>query len=176
MIDEQPSDESRVRFRSGFSIFPAQVMKIEALLKELRADIPARYLMLVDSSGQYITSVGGYQTIDTDALGSLIAGDLAASQEIARMTGEYQDFQSILREGERSHIIISEAGKFLVVFAQFSKDVPLGWARRLIKKAAQELGNIVLSNSEDAATAQNELGQDNLPEQFIDALDDIWKG
>jgi hypothetical protein len=82
----------------------------------------------------------------------------------------------ILREGEKSHIIITEAGHHLVAMVQFSKDVPLGWARKLIQRTARALGEIELHGTDPVKEVQAELDQVNLPDLFSDALDDIWKG
>ncbi len=94
------------------------------------------------------------------------------------MTGEFQNFQTILREGHRSHIVISEAGDFLIFLVQFSKDVPLGWARKMIQIAAQEIGELVLKpvENEEAPKLSDQLDQDGLTDLFNDALDDLWKG
>lgn len=177
-MNENPGKGGLVKFRGGFSLSAGQVLRIEDRLEELLAAIPARLIILVDVSGQLVTAAGEFKKSDTDALGSLIAGDLAASQEIARMTGEFQNFQTILREGQRSHIVISEAGDFLIFLVQFTKDVPLGWARKMIQIAAQEIGEMVLKPVEDETqpTPNDHLDQDGLTDLFSDALDDLWKG
>jgi hypothetical protein len=169
-------DEPSIHFRSGFSIFPSQVAQIEKCLTTLLEMVPAKMILLVDTSGQFVTGLGDYHAVDTAALGSLIAGDHAASQEIARMTGEYQEFQLILREGERSHIMISEAGSYLIFLTQFAKDVPLGWARKLIQRAALGIGDVVQHPADDSSSLEAELSDTELPDLFSDALDDIWKG
>jgi hypothetical protein len=82
----------------------------------------------------------------------------------------------ILREGQRSHIIISEAGDFLIFMVQFSKEVPLGWARKLIQNAAVDVGDLVQQSSEPAPSLSDHLPQDGLSDLFNDALDEMWKG
>ncbi len=109
MIDDI-LDKPLQSFRAGFSLHPDQMAVLNHHLSRLLEDIPAKMILLVDTSGQLVSVLGDDRGMDTTALGSLIAGDLAASQEIARMTGEFQAFQMILREGEKSHIMITEAG------------------------------------------------------------------
>src|SRR5512133_1059607 len=92
-------DKPLQSFRAGFSIHPDQMAVINDRLSRLLEDIPAKTIILVDTSGQLVSALGDNRGTDTTALGALIAGDLAASQEIARMTGESQAFQMILREG-----------------------------------------------------------------------------
>jgi predicted regulator of Ras-like GTPase activity (Roadblock/LC7/MglB family) len=164
-------------YRSGFSLSAERIAEIQRRLSDLLAAIPGRLVILVDITGQLVTSAGETQNVDADALGSLIAGDLAASQEIARMTGEFQDFQMVLREGQRSHIIISEAGDYLIFLVQFSKQVPLGWARKIIQNAAVEIGDILVKPSpEPQPPLADQFEQEGLTDLFSDALDDLWKG
>lgn len=175
-MTESSMEESSMKFRSGLSIHPAQMEAIENNLTTLLDAVPARMILLVDTSGQLVSAVGEMRGIDTTGLGSLIAGDLAASQEIARLTGEFQEFQMILREGERSHLIISEAGHHLIFIAQFSRDVPLGWARKLIQRTAASIKEITSQPMETPEHLTSGVMGDDLPDLFSDALDDIWKG
>ena len=175
-MPEPEGENAPLNFRSGLSLYPGQLEAIQGVLTRLKDAIPARLILLVDTSGQLVTSIGDSQGIDLTALGSLVAGDLAASQEIARLTGEFQEFQMVLREGEHSHMILSEAGNHLVFLALFSKEVPLGWARKLIQKAAAILKaqSIAPENPEENPFNPDITG--DLTDLFDDALDDIWKG
>jgi predicted regulator of Ras-like GTPase activity (Roadblock/LC7/MglB family) len=168
------------RYRSGISLTAGQITGLQKRLTELLASVPARLIVLVELTGQFVTAVGELHDIDVDALGSLMAGDMAASQEIARLTGEYQDFSLVLREGVRSQIIIAEAGNDLMFLVQIGREVPIGWARKLIQKAAVEIGAMAAylpPESEDPnSDALDSLGQDGLTDLFNDALDDLWKG
>jgi len=166
----------KIKLRTGTSIFPSQIADIEREMNSLRENIPAKFILLVDVSGQVVSVIGDHTGVETTALGSLIAGDLAASQEIARITGEFQDFQLIMREGEKTHIAISEAGSLLTFMVQFSKDVPLGWARRLIQKTARDLGTIMLNPPPDPDAEEPTISGDGLSDLFNNALDEIWKG
>jgi predicted regulator of Ras-like GTPase activity (Roadblock/LC7/MglB family) len=175
-MPENAGSTPKLKLRSGLSLYPSHLNALEIELTYLREIIPARFILLVDTSGQFVTAIGQYEGIDLTSLGSLLAGDLAASGEIARLTGEYQDFQLIMREGERTHIALSEAGKNLVFVVQFSKDVPLGWARRLIQKSAREIGAISARPAENDEIAEKIFPSEGLSNLFSDALDDLWKG
>jgi len=137
--------------------------------------VPAQYILLVDTSGQLVTTAGDKSMIDSSILGSLIAADLAASQEIARLTGEFQEYQMILREGDRTNIIISEAGKHLAFLVLFSRETPIGWARKLIQNAAKEIGAFVVQPVVATQEEQISPTEGNLPGLFNDALDQLWK-
>jgi len=162
-------------FRSGLSLSEKQLDLLTTILQKLLDTIPARFVLLVDNSGQIVQLKGDFGTTDTAILGSLIAADLAASQEIARLSGEYQDFQMILREGEKTHIIISEAGQSLTFLVASSNDTPIGWARKLIQKAAREIAEVSSQVDQIKQNMDVEATKGELPDLFTDALDQIWK-
>jgi predicted regulator of Ras-like GTPase activity (Roadblock/LC7/MglB family) len=165
------------QLRSGVAISPEQDKEFHRLLGELLPKIPARFILLVDVAGQVVLAKGDHNQVNLVMLGSLVAGDLAASQEIARLTGEYQDYQIILREGEHSHMFISEAGNYLVLLAQVDNDVPLGWARMLIRQTAQQLADVMVTAvavPEEFKLSLYEEDEGDLSDLFSDALDDMW--
>lgn len=171
------------RLRSGLTILPSHQKKIDELLANLVQKLPGRFVLLTDITGQVVSIRGDQNKINMVALGSLVAGDLAASQEIARLTGEYEESQMVLREGQRTHTFIAESGSVLALMVQVSNDVPLGWARMLIKQAAEQLPNILEEDLDKAEMALNEaqmaaetvvFEEDGLSEMFEDALDDLW--
>lgn len=173
-------NEGHYTLRSGITIYPSQNKAIEQVVTELIQKVPARFVLLVDVTGQVILARGEQGRVDLIALGSLVAGDLAASQEIARLTGEYQDHQMVLREGHTVHTFIAEAGIHLAFLVQISNDVPLGWARMLIQQAARQLADLL---SEPPAEARPPaptdlfsaaLGEEELSDLFSDALDELW--
>ncbi len=180
MRHQQSNAGHHQTLRSGLTIYPSQDRAINQALLDLVQKTPAHFVLLADVTGQIISARGNKEGIDLVPLGSLVAGDLAASQEIARLTGQYQDYQMVLREGQNSHTFIIEAGLQLALLVQISKDVPLGWGRVVIQKAAHQLADIVATIPEDVvqnqATAEEEqlLAQEELSDLFSDALDDLW--
>jgi predicted regulator of Ras-like GTPase activity (Roadblock/LC7/MglB family) len=177
-MSEEDENSGFIKLRSGFSLSVHQISLIEADLRHLYELIPAKYILLVDTSGQYVTSVGEKGGVDPAIMGSLIAADLAASQEIARLTEEYQDYQMVLREGKKTHIIITEAGKQLILLVLFTKETPLGWARKLIQKSSAtifEFTNIPQPTIKRIRSSEDTNSGGDLPELFNNALDQIWK-
>jgi predicted regulator of Ras-like GTPase activity (Roadblock/LC7/MglB family) len=177
-MSEEAENSNLIKLRSGFSLSVHQITLIEGELRHLSEMIPAKYILLVDTSGQYVTSVGEKGGVDPAIMGSLIAADLAASQEIARLTEEYQDYQMVLREGKKTHIIITEAGKKLILLVLFTKETPLGWARKLIQKSSTtifEYTNIPQPTNTQLRSSEDRNSGGDLPELFNNALDQIWK-
>lgn len=176
MGEHNPFD-SYTNLRCGITIYPAQDKEIDRVLSDLVQKIPAVFVMLTDVTGQIISVRGERGRIDIIALSSLVAGDLAASQEIARLTGEYQTYQMVVREGQRVNSFICEAGRYLVMFVQVSAEVPMGWARLLINAAGRKLDIILHTPVEVEARPKLEIKSDeNLPDLFDDAFDDLLAG
>lgn len=166
--------------RSGYAIFPSQALAIDHLMADLIEKLPGRFALLTDTSGQVIATQGRQTTkqgspIDPVALGALAAGDLAASQEMARITGEYQDYQLILRQGAESHILISEVGRSFVLLAQVGDEVPLGWARIHILNAARRMAEVLLSTPEQTEPNVPELNVEQLGDMVNSTLDSMWR-
>ena len=165
--------------RTGLVLYPSQQEAIDKLLHKLVQQIPAHFVLLTDVTGQVISSKGNQENIDLVALGSLVAGDLAASHEIARLTRQYQADQMVFREGHTINTFTCEAGFHLALLVQASTDVPMGWARMAIRKAVQLLADVTARppvEKGQAANAAPELAlqQEDLPDLFSDALDDLW--
>lgn len=162
--------------RSGLVILPTQQEAIDQVLSELAQRVPAQFLLLSDVTGQVVSVRGESGQKDLVSIGSLVAGDLAASQEIARLTGQYQEDQLILREGGLTHTYIIAAGDYLALLAQASNEVPLGWTRMLVKKTAKLLTEITATSLErEAGPEEIVFAGENLADLFSDALDEIWQ-
>lgn len=179
-MKREQSNSSRYNLRSGLILYPSQQEAIEKLLTDLTQQTPAHFLLLADVTGQVVSTRGEQAQKNLVGLGSLVAGDLAASHEIARLTGQYEAYQMVLREGQSTHTFICEAGHYLALMVQVSTETPLGWARMTIGKAARRLTEIA-----DTPPAEQErieippedlepLKQDGLSNLFNDALDDLW--
>jgi len=189
MNDHFPAEDYNKGFlqlRSGLTIYPSQDRAIDALLGDISEKVPARFILLADISGQIISVRGDRsQVAEPVALGSLVAGDLAASREIARLLGEYRSYQMVLREGTSSHTFIVEAGPYMVMLIQVASDVPLGWARMVIRQAAEQLAAIVDALPEELKNQSQETspaleaaldGGEDISDLFGDALNSLWSG
>jgi predicted regulator of Ras-like GTPase activity (Roadblock/LC7/MglB family) len=174
MTIRQPMEDDCYNLRSGITLFPSHDKVIDLVLTDLVHAIPAHFVLLTDVTGQIISARGERDHANLVALASLAAGDLAASQEIARLTGEYQHYQMILREGQKTHTFILGAGSYLVLLVQVLSNVPLGWARMLIQEAARRLADIVVMTPEEIERSDPALSQEDLPDLFGSALEDLW--
>jgi len=160
----------------GINLSPSQDQAIEQVLNILLQKCPAQFILLVETSGQLISAQGESGKTDLDILGALIAGDLSASQEIARITDQYQHAQLIIREGSKTNTFISEAGQQMALYVRIDKDVPIGWARLLIQEASNKLAGVISTTAEDVGKLDLDLSEEKLSTIIDDNLDSIWGG
>jgi predicted regulator of Ras-like GTPase activity (Roadblock/LC7/MglB family) len=158
----------------GIVVSPEQINEINLILSELMEECPAQLALLIDQSGSVLSYQGENQSIDLVVLAALVAGDLCASQEIARLTGQYQKFQLIIREGELSNTILSEAGEQIIIYLQVSKVSPLGWVRLRLIEACKKLRTINFQIPEKINMTSDSNDNNDLSNFTDDALDAMW--
>jgi predicted regulator of Ras-like GTPase activity (Roadblock/LC7/MglB family) len=157
-------------------LYPDHDKAIRRVLEELAKKCPTQFVLLAGVSGQPIAYEGEKGGTNLSALGALLAGDLAASQEMARLTNQYQSYQMILREGRQSTIFLSEAGPYMILFARVDHEVPLGWARMLILETCRQLADIASARPDELANLDLGLREERLSSLIGDRLDSIWSG
>ena len=168
--------EARTILRCGFVLDPAQDQAIDKILNDLMVKIPAQYILLADSSGQVVSVCGKREQADPVALGALIAGDMAASQEMARLMGDVQSCHLILREGDKSNTWIVNAGNHFVIMFKVAATVPLGWTRVVIHRAAELIAQIADSPlDEDSETPALDFADGDFSDQINQSLEDLWR-
>ncbi|MCA9935204.1 MAG: hypothetical protein KC415_14820 [Anaerolineales bacterium] len=176
------TQQESYKLRSGIIILPDHSRKIDEQLTQLVQRVPAQFVLLVDITGQVVGAKGSHDGVNLVMMGSLVAGDLAASQEIARLMGEYQDYQIVLREGEKSHTFIADAGPYLALMVKVDAEVPLGWARMLIQQTGAKLASVLADvpeiPKEDIPTPTMDSLDTEFEDSFSDlfdaAIDDMW--
>lgn len=169
-------NESAKTLRNGITIVSLQEDAIKKLAVELQEKLQTLFIMVVDTAGQTIYASEPLTSNKSNALGSLLAGDLSASQELARVTGQYDLSQLIIREGVESTLFISEAGKELLLLAIVPGQVPLGWARILIKETARQIGEIIHTPVSDLDLLSLGLDDEKLTDIYEESLNNIWNG
>jgi predicted regulator of Ras-like GTPase activity (Roadblock/LC7/MglB family) len=170
---DQNSDKL-LNLRIGITIYPSQKKAIKQVLGELEERCPTQLILLADVSGLLISIRGNRGESDPIALASLIAGDLAASQEIARMTNQYQSCQLILREGQKTNSFIAEVGPYLALFIQVDAETPLGWARLLILEASRQIVEIVSARPQFVQKPELELDEVKILNAVDNTFDNLW--
>ena len=79
--------------------------RISGLVERLLEEANGRLVALVDRNGQPLTFAGTLPGVDQTALASLAAGNVAATEGLARMIGE-RTFLSMYHEGDQDHLCL----------------------------------------------------------------------
>src|SRR5882724_5452015 len=119
-----------------------EYQKIREVITRLRGECNAKVVFLVDKNGQQIAAEGELEAIDTTALASLAAGNVAATDSLARLIGE-KEFSILFHEGERDNLHISVVGGRVILVVIFDERSSLGLVRLRVKKGSAELKNIL---------------------------------
>lgn len=123
---------------SDFALHEDDYQTIRKLALELCREANARFVALVDRNGQQIAAVGEVENLDSTALASLAAGNVAATDSLARLIGE-TDFSSLYHEGEKDHLYLSVVGGKVILVVIFDVRSSLGLVRLRVKKHTAEL-------------------------------------
>ena len=91
--------------------------------------------------GQQIAAHGEIENLDTTSLASLTAGNVAATDGLARLIGE-KEFSILFHEGEKDNIHISIVAGRVILVVIFDERSSLGLVRLRVKKAANELTEV----------------------------------
>ena len=130
-------------------LYDEEFRKIKDSLQRLASDANANVVFLVDKNGQQIAAVGDLQSLDTTSLASLTAGNVAATDGLARLIGE-KEFSILFHEGERDNIHISIVAQRVILVVIFDERTSLGLVRLRVRRAMSELEKI--SSSDFART------------------------
>ena len=160
----------------GVVLYPQQERAIHAVLEEITAKAAASLVLVTTHTGHFVASNGGRAGMDIAALGSLIAADLAASQQIARLIDETEAYQMVLREGDRINMFVSEAGPALVLLVVVPSAEPVGWVRILVREGSRKLAAIAQTSLEPIAEPEDAAPEGELADLIGNALDKLWTG
>jgi len=123
-------------------LHPEEYERIRDVIGRLRAECNAKVVFLVDKNGQQIAAQGEIAALDTTALASLAAGNVAATDSLARLIGE-KEFSILFHEGERDNLHISVVGGKVILVVIFDERSSLGLVRLRVKRCSTELKGIL---------------------------------
>lgn len=116
--------------------------RIKLLLETLRMDASAKIVFLVDKNGQQIAEAGEVNLVDATSLASLTAGNVAATDGLAKLIGE-KEFSILFHEGRKDNIHISIVGQRLILVVIFDERSSLGLVRLRVRKASAEIERVL---------------------------------
>jgi predicted regulator of Ras-like GTPase activity (Roadblock/LC7/MglB family) len=116
--------------------------RIVAVLERLRQDANSKLCFLLDKNGQQIALSGDLAAVDATSLASLTAGNVAATDGLAKLIGE-REFSILFHEGEHDNLHINVISGKAILLVLFDLRSSLGLVRLRVKKASVELGTIM---------------------------------
>ena len=148
-------------------MYEEEFNQIKRIISKLRIDANSKVVFLVDKNGQQIASHGEME-VDATSLASLTAGNVAATDGLARLIGE-KEFSILFHEGERDNLHISVVGQRVILVVVFDERSSLGLVRLRVKKASADLLEIF---KEMEVHAQQQAGDSSFESPFAEITDD----
>src|ERR1700740_4174 len=122
-------------------MYEEEYQQIKDTLQRLQVDSNAKIVFLVDKNGAQSAAHGDMRAVDASSLASLTAGNVAATDGLAKLIGE-KEFSILFHEGEKDNIHISIVAQRVILVVIFDERSSLGLVRLRVKKASQELGEV----------------------------------
>jgi predicted regulator of Ras-like GTPase activity (Roadblock/LC7/MglB family) len=126
---------------SSWSFEEADFHRIDRILQGFLYDANARCAMLVDRTGQLVTTAGEKPEFDSVAFSSLAAADFSANDQLATMIGE-TEFSSLFHQGEKESMYLADVARRVILVVLFDNRTTLGMIRIKVKGVVRELTEI----------------------------------
>jgi len=134
---------------------------------ELCKTASARAVLLVDKDGQLLATAGDDQALDALSIASLTAGNVAATDGLAKLLGE-NEFGELYHQGEKDNIHISAAGERVLMVVIFNHRSSLGLVRLRVQQVVDTVVATVRRALERTTVSSDALSDLTVSE--IDAL------
>ena len=149
-------------------LFDEEYRRIQDAILRLQRESSALSVFMIDRSGQPIAAAGEVADVDATSLASLTAGNIAATEGLARLIGEKQ-FSSLFHEGERQHMHMTLVGGKAILVIVFDQRSSLGLVRLRVRKATAAMVEIFDAVSAKAAREGDKGGFES---PFAEITDD----
>ena len=150
-------------------MFPEEYERLQTIVQSLLQEANAKVVFLVDKNGQQIASAGQLEHIDTTSMASLAAGNVAATDGLARLMGDNQ-FSVLFHEGDPDSIHISVVNDRMILVVVFDVRSSLGLVRLRIRKAQENL--VEIFQEMDRKAAQSAGKGPSMDSPFVEITDD----
>jgi predicted regulator of Ras-like GTPase activity (Roadblock/LC7/MglB family) len=111
---------------------------IHQVLQRFLTDSQSKCAMVVDRSGQLVTTVGDQPRFDAQAFASLTAADFSANDQLARLIGE-TDFNTLFHQGERESMLLADVARRVILVVLFDNKTTLGLVKLKLKATVEQL-------------------------------------
>jgi predicted regulator of Ras-like GTPase activity (Roadblock/LC7/MglB family) len=132
----------RYMVRAEWAIFEEDYWAINNVLDDLLRSSRASNVVLIDRTGQLVSQCGPEVDFDLTSFASLCAADFEANYQLAKLIGE-RDFSTLFHQGARESMYLAKISKGVVLVVLFTKSTTLGLVRLRVKRAVEELNDII---------------------------------
>ncbi|MEI6046307.1 MAG: roadblock/LC7 domain-containing protein [Chloroflexota bacterium] len=127
---------------TSFVVSEEETGHINESLSQLLAETNASYIMLIERSGQLISSQSNSSEEGKRVLGALLAGSFASSREIARVLNE-NDFTTLIQQGKYESIFAESIINTWILVVIYHKPTTLGMVQIYSKRTIKELAVVL---------------------------------
>jgi predicted regulator of Ras-like GTPase activity (Roadblock/LC7/MglB family) len=157
--------------RKGLVINDRQMWLIDDVLNKLREVSGSRFIALVSTSGQPITTSSSDEHPDTLALASLAASSFAATQQLAAILSE-SEFTLLFNEGKESNLHVAQVTDQILLVIIFGRETQVGKVRLFTGRAIEVLKPIFASAEQDSESGS--FIDDDYSQMADEAIDDLF--
>src|SRR5437879_3116600 len=124
--------------KGDWAVYEEDFWSMNTIIQTLMRSANSRSVMLIDKTGQLISTVGAPPDFDLTSFSSLAAADFGANAELAKMVGE-KDFATLVHQGMDDSLYLSMIANRVILVVLFDKKTSLGLVRLKAKRAGDEL-------------------------------------
>ncbi len=128
--------------RTNWKVFEEDYWAINTILQELLKNSNSSSVILLDKTGQLISSIGEPPQFDMHSFASLCAADFEANAQLAVLIGE-KDFSTLYHQGSNESMYLARVENNIILVILFDKRTTLGLVRLRAKKALDNLETVV---------------------------------
>jgi predicted regulator of Ras-like GTPase activity (Roadblock/LC7/MglB family) len=128
--------------RTNFKVFEEDYWAINTILQELLKNSNSSSVLLLDKTGQLISSLGAPPQFDMHSFASLCAADFEANAQLAVLIGE-KDFSTLYHQGSNESMYLARVEQNIILVILFDKRTTLGLVRLRAKKALDNLETVI---------------------------------
>jgi len=147
---------------------------ISSILTKLMNDTSATFVMLIDKSGQVISTQGTTTKRNATSLGALLAGAFSSSRHVAELLGE-KDFRTIFQQGVHENIYTTMVEEQWLLVIVFDKLTHIGLVKVLSKKASEELGRALERVRADTSSQKSSVLNIQFRSSVEDTIDLLFR-
>jgi predicted regulator of Ras-like GTPase activity (Roadblock/LC7/MglB family) len=126
---------------SSWSFREDDSRRIQSILSAFLGESNARTALIVDRTGQMVSTVGETPAFDATAFASLTAADFSANDQLARMLGE-SEFGALFHQGERESMYLADIARRVILVVLFDNRTTLGLVKLPVKTAVVQLNQV----------------------------------